>query len=44
MKTIPALLLSLSLCAAAWALFHAADVGVRVTVLHIIASPKEVAK
>lgn len=44
MKTIPALLLSLSLAAAAWALFRAADVGLRITVLHIVATPKEVAK
>lgn len=44
MKTIPALLLSLSLCALAWAVMHGCHTGFKVTVLHIIATPKEVAK
>lgn len=44
MKTIPALLLSLSICALAWTIGRAVDRGIKLTVLHIIATPQDVKK
>lgn len=44
MRTLTSLLLSLSICALAWVAGRAVDKGIKITFLHIIATPGDLKK